>query len=118
MDASGVLGYSDGVGKFALDSKFPYDSPVSVNTTLVSDDTPCTRLDPGFDKYKKNLMNFQTYLIYKPKGAEESTIWVTLSLIEWGWYGTAEYLNNEWKLTSGNTITCGDWGTPTSVLPE
>ena len=78
------------------DSKFPHSQP--------------------YDKYTANYA-FNTYLIYRPKGAANSTIWVTLSVIDWGWRGTAEYKNGQWTLTDGGT-TGGGNGNATSVLPE
>jgi len=110
-----------------LDTCFPYES-ASVNIPLISEDSPGFTLFPqrlkqgkpnpypqNYDKYYRND-SFKTYLIYRPTG--NSTIWVTLSVIEWGWSGTAEYISNEWELTAGGVFTCGDYGTETSVLPE
>ena len=117
-----------------LDNSFPYPNismgSVPVNTTLISNDSPGTPLERSstktnslgqsytqyYDKYTRTD-NFSTFLIYKPEGKKGSTIWVTLSVINWGWYGTAEYVNNQWGLTSGDK-TGGGNGTATSVLPE
>jgi len=118
-----------------LDLSFPYGrNPVTginefikpVGTTLVSWDTPSVGLarfnEDGqfFDKYTRKD-TFKTYLIYQPEGT--STIWVTLSVISWGWSGTAVYNNtgslmtSKWELDTGSP-TGGGNGTLTSFLPE
>ena len=108
-----------------LDSWFPYDAYkiIPVTNTLVSQDTPWTRLDRTdgtqfFDSYWRRD-SFDTYLIYKPKGHNDHTIWVTLSVIHWGWSGLAIYnaSTNKWQAPFP-TLSGGGNGTPTSYLPE
>lgn len=122
---------NEGRASWMLDTTFPYpniNNPISVpvNTTLESNDSPALplklyKINPDtsiqlFDKYTK-FDSFKTYLIYKPKGKD--TIWITLSVINWGWSGTAEYnsTTSKWELTSGHPSGGGN-GVPTSFLPE
>ena len=101
---------------FMLDTSFPYNNKiVSVDTILVGSDTPGTPLTlPGI-KYLRND-SFKTYLIYKPIG---TSIWVTLSVINWGWSGTVLYddTSDKWQFSSGSPIGGGS-GTSTTSLPE
>ena len=91
-----------------LDTNFPYKNVFEdVGVTLENRDSPGTELDTTnfideIDIGYKRQDSFNTYLIYKPKGHEDHTIWVTLSVIEWGWSGTAIYdttvTPSKWKL--------------------
>jgi len=115
-----------------LDNLFPYPidqyNPMYPGMLyLRSSDSPQVRLDrtdpmfphlQPYDKYTADYA-FNTYLIYRPKGAMNSTIWVTLSVIDWGWHGIAEFntTSNKWGLTSGYTTGGGD-GIATSFLPQ
>jgi len=118
-----------GVG-FMLDTHFPYNKgyKVPVNTTLVNEDSPGQPCYLPYDTFIRSD-SFQTYLIYKPKGHKDHTIWVTLSVINWGWSGTAictdpsPWPSEKWELdTSPGAMPSapngGGNGTPTSYLPE
>jgi hypothetical protein len=116
---SGKNSYTN--GNYMLDDEFPYVNPVSVLNTLTSNDSPGVPLvrtsSSPYNKYTASF-SFQTYLIYKPTGT--NTIWVTLSVISWGWNATAVYQYNtqsgQWKWeASGNTT--GGSSTPTTILP-
>jgi len=108
---------------FVLDGTFPYDDylSTSVSNALVSQDTPWCKLQrkdgtQSFDAYRRQD-SFKVYLIYKPVGT--STIWVTLSVIHWGWSGTASYnaTTDKWQVPFP-AITGGGNGVPSSSLPE
>ncbi len=75
------------------------DSPYS---QLSDDDHLITRTD-----------SFKTYLMYKPTG---DSIWVSLSVISWGWTGTAtKDADGKW---TGSGSTTGDGnGIATTELP-
>ncbi|MDR2755343.1 MAG: hypothetical protein LBC20_06515, partial [Planctomycetaceae bacterium] len=108
-------------GNYVLDDTFPYSNIVSVQNTLINDDSPGTgeleetssNFSQPFNKYTAHF-SFQTYLIYQPAGNDSK--WVTLGVIYWGWNATAVYSQGSWGVTSGTT-TGGGTGTTTSILP-
>jgi hypothetical protein len=131
---------------FVLDTTFPYgnnpliqnDYSVSVQTTLVSNDSPGIVLkhvveDPNnsqqtlfIDKYIFNE-RYKTYLIYRPDGTD--TRWVTLSVINWGWNPSVVYDSTiplpspKWKFenstnTAPDTIPLNPISIATTELPE
>ena len=115
---------------FMLDTKFPYNNYFkNVDEELKSHDSPGTPLPQAAtishytNIYYTRKDSFLTYLIYKPDGHEDHTIWVTLSVIGWGWAGTAEFntsLNtqaNTWEFGIGGKTGGGD-GITISYLPE
>ena len=116
----------DAMGRgFMLDTSFPYggsDWIKDVDEALTANDSPGQPLgDVDTQFYNKFLRSdsYETYLIYKPEGHEDHTIWVTLSLFKWSWVGMVVYntTTGEWDLTMGISSS-GGLGTPTSHLPE
>ncbi len=111
-------------GQSMVDVEFPYCSSVPVETILVAHDSPNIGLQrssstyPYSDYFNKYSSNFaaSTYLIYKPIG---DSIWVPLSVINWGYNATAIYNETTqlWEMTSGSTNGGGN-GISILNLPE
>lgn len=71
-----------------------YDSPKQLLYRLQDD-------GGGTDWYLGTASDsFRTYLMYRPPiVGNQSTVWVPLSRISWGWRGTAEKSSGNWQLT-------------------
>ncbi len=91
-------------GQYYLDGSFPYGDVVSVDSTLLGNDSPRIRLeDPEKEHNIISVVTnglFKTYLIYQPSGAD--CICVSLSMLTWSWGGSAEKQpDGTWEL-----VTC------------
>ena len=135
-------GDCNGIERWMLDTTFPMPcayleddvltvgvSSAPVNATLDSLDSPGEPLyafvSPHLYNWYYRQDNFKTYLIYRPEGDEDSTIWVSLAVLDWGWYGLAFCNNtatNNWELDNGDIIGADVNGkvtnSLTSYLPE
>ena len=90
--------------QYVLDTDTEYDQEVfPINYPFFSDDTPGISLSAGIANCFRSD-SFKTYLMYKPEG---DSIWVSLSLLEWGWSGMATNTETGWQ-GSGETSGGGD----------
>jgi hypothetical protein len=82
---------SEGTG---LDTLYPYSSGTTANDS------------PGltFDGLKAVIVNesFQMWLMFKPTGVTEPTIWVPLRIVNWNWAGDASLNGATWVLNSSS----------------
>ena len=81
-------------------------------------DSPFEAMETGYKFYNVDD-DFENYLMYRPSGT--NSIWVTLSVIEWHWDGSATYANNRWSLDPGshpNKPGQGIKGSASTSLPE
>jgi hypothetical protein len=95
-------------GQFWLDSTLLYNnqqvavgagSAVTLADQRSFSDAPALALSAPYVSESKNDA-FQTYLIYRPNGAD--SIWVTVGKLSWSWSGTATVRRNAWSLTASS----------------
>lgn len=86
-----IRGYwyrSSGVG---LDSVYPYSTLSSAN------DSPGIAFESRWQEVQINDSH-QMWLMFKPTGVTESTIWVPLRKVDWAWSGQTVQNNGVWQL--------------------
>lgn len=78
-----------------LDSLYPYETGES------AEDSPGIAFGRGWREVEIND-SFQMWLMFKPTGVSESTIWVPLRAVNWGFSGKAVLSGTTWQLMNPN----------------
>ena len=110
---------NDGAGYVKDESLWPIGDDATETTT--SEDCPAFALDQNHN-WAYAYDQFKTYLVYRPKG--DDSIWVTLSVIEWSWGGSASRgavtaVNPYgWFLYSTTPPVINPPGAPCAVTPK
>jgi hypothetical protein len=78
-----------------LDSLYPYE------TGETAEDSPGIAFGRGWQEVEIND-SFQMWLMFKPTGVSESTIWVPLSAVNWSFSGKAVFSGTTWQLMNPN----------------
>ncbi len=100
--------------QFVLDGETEYkNQSFPVSQTLYNEDSPLSELRDAENGIVRTD-SFQTYLMYKPEG---DSIWVSLSLLEWGWTGSA-IISETGAWSGGGSARGGGDGRETDTLPE
>jgi hypothetical protein len=94
----------------------------SRGTEIATDDNPAVYAtgDSDYPSFKAVGVDesFSTYLSYRPTGAEDDTIWVTLSKLTWEWHGSAAKSTNDlWQVDPASDASVSGLGEDISELP-
>jgi hypothetical protein len=89
-------------GAFVNDNPTPYGGTTvnlsnSDTKAIMQADSPTSPL-AGYKKATADD-SFETYLMYKPSGAD--SVWVTLRMLTWNWSGTAALGGGGWGVAGG-----------------
>jgi hypothetical protein len=92
-----------------LDTLYPYSAGETAN------DTPGLAFSPDFSAVAIDE-SFRMWLMFKPTGVSQPTIWVPLRVTDWGWTGSASLSGSTWVLNSGNKTVGASTDTTTHPL--